>query len=74
LIDKTGGKSFYATANNFEPLFKELAEEITASYALAFYPDDSKANDKKPHRVRIEASDEYTVKQNRTEYRLNGNQ
>lgn len=69
LIDKTGGKSFYATANNFEPLFKELAEEITATYALAFYPDSEKTNDGKPHRVRIETSEEYTVKQNRTEYR-----
>ena len=67
LIDKTGGKTFYATANNFEALFKELAEEITASYALAFYPDE-KANNGKSHRVRIETSKEFKVKQNRTEY------
>ena len=38
LIDKTGGKSFYATEKNFDPLFKDLAEEITSSYAIAFYP------------------------------------
>ena len=40
LIDKTGGKSFYATAKNFDPLFKDLAEELTSSYAIAFYPSD----------------------------------
>ena len=40
LIEKTGGKSFYADARDFEPLFKSLAEEITSSYAIAFYPDD----------------------------------
>ena len=70
LIDKTGGKTFYATTNNFESLFKELAEEITASYALAFYPDTEKKRDGKPHRVRIETSEHYNIKQNRVEYRV----
>jgi Ca-activated chloride channel family protein len=36
LMERTGGRSFYATDKDFEPLFNALAEEITASYALAF--------------------------------------
>jgi Ca-activated chloride channel homolog len=69
LIDKTGGRSFYANEKSYEPLFKALAEEITASYALAFYPDEKKRTDGKFHEVRIEAG-KSIVKQNRTGYRL----
>jgi Ca-activated chloride channel family protein len=61
LTEKTGGKIFYATRNNFEPLFKALAEEITASYVLAFYPSDE---------VKIETSAGYTIKQNRAGYKI----
>lgn len=73
LIDKTGGKSFYATAKNFEPLFKALAEELTSSYALAFYPDEEKARDGKFHEVRIETPAGFLVKQNRTGYQVKNN-
>lgn len=69
LIDKTGGRSFYANEKSYEPLFKALAEEITASYALAFYPDEKKRTDGKFHEVRIDAG-KWIVKQNRTGYRL----
>lgn len=70
LIDKTGGKSFYATAKNFEPLFKALAEEITASYAVAFYPEEETKRDGKFREIRIESPAGFTVKQNRTGYRI----
>ena len=70
LIDKTGGKSFYATARNFEPLFRDLAEEITSSYAIAFYPSDKSVTDGKFHEVRIETSEKFSIKQNRTGYRI----
>lgn len=70
LIDKTGGKSFYATARNFEPLFKALAEEITASYAIAFHPDEENLRDGKLREIRIESPAGFTVKQNRTGYRI----
>ena len=73
LIDKTGGKSFYATSRDFEPLFKALGEEITSSYALAFYPDEEKANDGKFRQVRIETPAGFQVKQNRTGYQLKKN-
>lgn len=69
LIDKTGGKSFYANVRDYEPLFAALAEEITASYALAFYPDEDQGADAKPREVKIEAG-KLVVKQNRTGYRL----
>lgn len=70
LIDKTGGKSFYATARNFDPLFKELAEEITSTYAIAIYPSDKSAADGKFHEIRIESSGKFSIKQNRTGYKI----
>lgn len=70
LIDKTGGKSFYATARNFDPLFKDLAEEITSSYAIAIYPSDKSATDKKFHEIRIVSKDNFSIKQNRLGYKI----
>lgn len=70
LIDKTGGKSFYATARNFDPLFKDLAEEITSSYAIAIYPSDKSAADKKFHEIRIVSNDKFLIKQNRSGYKI----
>lgn len=70
LIEKTGGKSFYATDRDFEGLFKALAEEITASYALAFYPSEANRRDGKFHEVKIVTSRDYVIKQNRTGYQM----
>lgn len=70
LIEKTGGKTFYANRNNYDPLFKSLAEEITASYVLAFYPSERNQTDGKFHEVKIETSGDYTIKQNRTGYQI----
>jgi VWFA-related protein len=69
LIDRTGGRSFYANEKSYEPLFKALAEEITASYALAFYPEEKNRTDGKFHEVRIVAGGSI-VKQNRSGYRI----
>lgn len=71
LVEKTGGKSFYATGENMDQLFKDLAEEITASYAIAFYPKDTDGSG--PHKVRIESKSGLKVTQNRTSY-TNGDQ
>ncbi len=71
LVERTGGKSFYATSENIDQLFKDLAEEITASYAIAFYPKDSDGSG--PHTVRIESKNGLKVAQNRTGY-TNGDQ
>ena len=73
LIEKTGGRSFYATEKDFEPLFDALAEEITASYALAFYPEEAKIVDDKFYEVKIETKKEFMVKQNRNGYRIKRN-
>lgn len=70
LIEKTGGKSFYASQKNYEPLFKTLAEEITSSYVLAFYPGDGNRSDGKFHEVRIETTKNLKIKQNRNGYQV----
>jgi VWFA-related protein len=67
LVERTGGKSLYATDKNFEPIFKALAEEITASYLLAFYP---KTENAKPTTIRIETRKGLQIKQNRTTYTI----
>jgi VWFA-related protein len=69
LIERTGGKSFYATDKNFEALFRSLAEEITASYAIAFYPTNANRDDGKFHEVKIESTKGYLIKQNRAGYK-----
>lgn len=68
LLEKTGGSAFYATQKNFEPLFKSLAEEITASYVLAFYPKPAAQTDGKFRRVKIEAPKNFQIRQNRSGY------
>jgi len=70
LLEKTGGRAFYATEKSFEPLFKSLAEEITASYVLAFYPKPQNRRDGKFHQVRIETPKNLQIKQNRTGYEI----
>lgn len=39
VVSATGGRDFAANAKDFTPIFKALAEEIRASYALAYYPE-----------------------------------
>lgn len=71
LIEKTGGKSFYATDKSFDALFQALAEDITASYAIAFYPDDeNESADTRPRKVSIQSKSGFTIRQNRTDYKL----
>ena len=70
LLEKTGGRAFYATQKNFEPLFKSLAEEITSSYVVAFYPKDENRQSNKFHEVRIEVSNGLQIKQNRSGYEV----
>jgi Ca-activated chloride channel homolog len=51
IVAATGGRDFAADARDFAPVFKALAEEIRASYGLAYYPE---MRDGKQHEVRIE--------------------
>jgi Ca-activated chloride channel homolog len=52
IVAATGGKDFSANARDFSPVFKALAEEIRASYGLAYYPE---IRDGKQHQIRVEA-------------------
>jgi VWFA-related protein len=51
IVAATGGRDFAADARDFAPVFKALAEEIRASYGLAYYPE---MRDGKQHDVRVE--------------------
>jgi VWFA-related protein len=53
VVAATGGRDFAADAGDFTPVFKALAEEIRASYALAYYPD---WRDGKHHELRVKTS------------------
>jgi VWFA-related protein len=68
ISDKTGGSSFYLTGDNFDAMFGKLAEEITSTYLLAFYPDETKRSDGQFHQVKIETSKGLQLKQNRAGY------
>lgn len=68
LAEMTGGTSVYATDRDFEPLFRALAEEVTSSYVLAFYPTEEKRRDGRFHTIRIEAPRGLTLRQSRPGY------
>ena len=69
LVEKTGGTNFYATARDYEPLFRALAEEVTSTYVLAFYPPEEKRRDGRLHTLRVEGPRGLIVRQNRTTYK-----
>jgi Ca-activated chloride channel homolog len=69
LTEKTGGINVYAGAKDYSPLFKALAEEVTSTYVLAFYPPEEKRRDGRSHAIRVEAPRGLTVRQNRTSYK-----
>ncbi len=50
IVPATGGRDFPADAHDFTPIFKTLAEELRASYALAYY---SRERDGKYHQLRV---------------------
>jgi Ca-activated chloride channel homolog len=66
IVSATGGQDFSADARDFTPIFKALAEEIRASYALAYYPDN---RDGKRHELRIKTSrPDIRIRASRTSY------
>jgi Ca-activated chloride channel homolog len=69
LAEKTGGSNLYADAKDYEPLFRALAEEVTSTYVLAFYPPEEKRRDGRSHTIRVEAPPGLFVRQNRTTYK-----
>jgi Ca-activated chloride channel family protein len=69
LVEKTGGTNFYATAKDYDPLFRALAEEVTSTYVLAFYPPEEKRRDGRLHTIRVEGPRGLSIRQNRTTYK-----
>ena len=69
MTEKTGGTNVYANTKDYEPLFKALAEEVTSTYVLAFYPPEEKRRDGRAHTIRVEAPRGLNVRQNRTGYK-----
>lgn len=65
LVEMTGGRSVYAEDNNYEPLFRALAEEVTSPYVLAFYPPEQKRDDGQFHNIRVEGPAGLTLRQSR---------
>jgi hypothetical protein len=69
LSESTGGRSVYANENDYGPLFKALAEEVTSSYLLAFYPPEAKRHDGQMHTIRVDGPRGLTLRQSRVEYK-----
>ena len=68
ISERTGGVSVTANESNFDNIFDALAEELTASYAIAIYPSgDNPAGGER--RVRIESRSGLQVRQNRITYK-----
>ena len=67
-MELTGGVNVYATGDNYDELFRSLAEDVTSSYVLAFYPSEGKRYDGRFHAVRVEAAPALTVRQSRPGY------
>jgi VWFA-related protein len=69
LTEKTGGRNVYATDKDFEPLFRNLAEDVTSSYLIAFYPAEEKRRDGRFHTVKVEVQNNLLVRQSRGGYK-----
>jgi len=65
LADLTGGRSVYAEQDNYEPLFRALAAEVTSAYVLAFYPPEQKRRDGQFHNIKVEGPNGLTLRQSR---------
>lgn len=72
LADQTGGRSVYADENNYEALFRALAEEVTSAYVLAFYPPEPKRRDGQFHNIRIEGPAGLLLRQSRPGFQADG--
>jgi VWFA-related protein len=68
LIEKTGGRSIYASERDLGPLFRAIAEEVASAYVMGFYPPLANRKDGKFHTIRIEGPAGFTLRQSRTGY------
>jgi Ca-activated chloride channel family protein len=56
VVPATGGLDFSAENEDYAPIFKAIAEEVSSGYQLAFYPPDAKRHDGKFHALRVEVT------------------
>ena len=68
LVEKTGGRSVYATDHDLGPLFRAIAEEVASAYVIGFYPPVDNRKDGKFHSLRIEGPAGITLRQSRNGY------
>lgn len=75
LAEKTGGSNTYVINRDYETLFSALADEVTSSYVLAFYPTEEKRRDGSFHTIRIEGPRGLVIRPSRPGYKIeNGKQ
>ncbi len=53
IVRQTGGRDFSAEERDFTPIFKAIAEEIRASYILAYYPPPEHRRDGRFHEITV---------------------
>lgn len=68
LAERTGGRNLYADQKDYQGLFRALAEEVTATYVLAFYPAEEKRRDGQFHPINVQGPNGLTVRQSRSGY------
>ncbi|HKR59889.1 MAG TPA: VWA domain-containing protein [Pyrinomonadaceae bacterium] len=73
LAERTGGRNLYADQKDYQQLFRALAEEVTSTYVLAFYPADEKRRDGQFHEIKVQGPNGLTVRQSRPGYQAEGN-
>ena len=69
LAEMTGGRNVYANEEDYGPLFRALAEEVTSAYVIAVYPPEEKRRDGQKHTIRVEGPRGLTLRQSRVEYK-----
>lgn len=73
IVPLTGGADFSADTRDFTPVFKAIAEEIRASYTLAYYPPEKNRRDGRVHQIGVEVRKPGAiVRTNRNSYQAPG--
>jgi Ca-activated chloride channel family protein len=68
LAERTGGKNLYVDQKDYQQIFRALAEEVTSTYVLAFYPAEEKRRDGQFHGIKVQGPNGLTVRQSRPGY------
>jgi Ca-activated chloride channel family protein len=69
LSEKTGGTTVSASEDNFQKIFDGLADELTSSYAIAFYPPENGSTVNGFREVKILSKNGLKIRQNRGGYK-----